>query len=122
MFCVPQTRLSLVHEAKSTLNKRVVALEQAIKNLNTELASTDHVSAGMSWRLWGQCVLPNTYVFTLWLSVLCMRSKAWLAALGLFAHAEVTQKHNVFAMGSKNFRYRGRPKFWTHWKNILCFL
>ena len=25
-------------------------------------------------------VLPGTYVFTLWLSVLCMRSKAWLAA------------------------------------------
>ena len=23
---------------------------------------------------------PGTYVFTLWLSVLCMRSKAWLAA------------------------------------------
>ncbi len=31
----------------------------------------------------GECAFlslpPDTYVFTLWLSVLCMRSKAWLA-------------------------------------------
>ena len=31
------------------------------------------------------------YAFTLWLSVLCMRSKAWLAAPVLLAHAEVTK-------------------------------
>ena len=33
----------------------------------------------------------GTKVFTLWLSVLCMRSKAWLAAPVLLTHAEVTE-------------------------------
>ena len=44
---------------------------------------------------------PGAKVFTLWLSVLCMRSKAWLAAPVLIAHVEVTKKHKYFFNGSK---------------------
>ena len=57
--------------------------------------------------LWG------TYVFDLWISVLCVRSKAWLAsrckqcsaltraaAPALLEHAKVT-KHDTFCDGSK---------------------
>ena len=33
---------------------------------------------------------PGALVFTLWLSMLCMRSKAWLAAPVLLAHTIVT--------------------------------
>ncbi len=33
-----------------------------------------------------------------------MRSKAWLAAQVLLAHAEVTKKHSIFSMGP-NLRY-----------------
>ncbi len=36
-------------------------------------------------------ILPGISVFTKWLSVLCMRSKAWLATPVLLAHAEVTE-------------------------------
>jgi hypothetical protein len=35
-------------------------------------------------------VPSGTEVFTLWLGVLCMRSKAWLAAPVLLTHPEVT--------------------------------
>ena len=35
------------------------------------------------------------------LSVLCMRSKAWLAAPGLLAHAEVTKSTIIFFSGSQ---------------------
>ncbi len=38
----------------------------------------------------------GTYVFTLLLSVLCMCSKAWLAAPVLLAHAEVTANIIIF--------------------------
>jgi hypothetical protein len=44
---------------------------------------------------------PGNYVFTLWLSVLCMRSKAWLAAPVLLAHAEVT-KNIIFFQWVQN--------------------
>ncbi len=62
-------------------------------------------------------VPPGTYVLDLWLSVLCMRSKAWLAARVslrlahlsstraaapvLLAHAEVT-KHIIFFQWVQN--------------------
>ncbi len=36
-----------------------------------------------------------------WFSVLCMRSKAWLAAPGLLAHAEVTENIVFVIMGPK---------------------
>ncbi len=42
-------------------------------------------------------------VVTLGLSVLCMRSKAWLAAPVLLAHVEVTKNHNRFFDESKTW-------------------
>ncbi len=74
-------------------------------------------------------VPPGTYVLDLWLIVLCMRSKAWLAARVisaclalqallsaqrstraaapvLLAHAEVTKNKIYFSMGPK-LRYPG---------------
>ncbi len=46
-------------------------------------------------------VIPlDTLVFILWLSVLCMCTKAWLAAPALLAHAEVT-KIACFSRGPK---------------------
>ena len=44
-------------------------------------------------------VVTGTYVFTLWLSALCMRSKAWLATPRLLAHAEVTKTFYIFFNG-----------------------
>ncbi len=46
-------------------------------------------------------VPPSALVFTLWLSVLCIRSKAWLAAPVLLAHADVTKNIKYFLMGPK---------------------
>ena len=37
----------------------------------------------------------GTYVFTLWLSVLCMRSKAWLAAL---AYSDMLRPQQLFKL------------------------
>ena len=41
---------------------------------------------------------PGTYVFTLWLSALCMRSKAWQPRQA-FSRTLMSQKHNMFSMG-----------------------
>ncbi len=48
-----------------------------------------------------QCKRSDGQVFTLWLSVLCMR-KAWLVTAGLLAYVEVT-KTEYFFNGSKTY-------------------
>ena len=53
-----------------------------------------------------ECIPPGTKVFAKWLSVLCMRSKAWFVAPVLLAHAEVTK--NIYLMGPK-LRYPKVP-------------
>ena len=57
----------------------------------------------MLWLARRRCdtVPQGTYVLDPWLSVLSMSSKAWLAAPGLLARAEVTIKHSIFLNGSK---------------------
>ncbi len=62
---------------------------------------------------------PGAYVFTPWLSVLCMRSKAWLAALGLLAHADVT-KNSIFSMGPK-LRYPAVYKYEPGGVNLQAY-
>jgi hypothetical protein len=49
-----------------------------------------------------------------WISVLCMRSKAWLAALVLLAHAEVTENIKYFSMGPK-LRHTAVPYVFSIW-------
>ena len=46
--------------------------------------------------MWQGWLPPGTSVFTLWLIVLCMRSKAWL-----LAHTEVTKNITYFSIGPK---------------------
>ena len=51
---------------------------------------------------------PGTYIFTLWLTVFCMRSKALLAALQSFSRTLRSQNHNYFYMGP-NLGYSAVP-------------